>query len=1233
MQCVLLCLSLFCGLCPACRADDVRIAMEKLSQIINTDAGEWKFQHPAQPGGERPDLDDSAWTKVRPEHQWEGENTEAWYRKTIVIPQQVGGVDVAGQRLILRCAVDDDGELFVNGQSRGRFHWDQGETVLTEHARPGEAIVVAVRAINGPVHGRLMWATLTYDLFGEVRQEAEVHRRRLAFCSRLLDSPQVGDRRSQYEEVLNRAALEIDFSSAALSDRQRFRASLERSLEALRPFSPLARHYSLYLVGHAHIDMNWLWLWPETKEVCRLTWDQALKFMDEYPQFRFTQSQPGAYIAIEEEQPELFSRIQAAAREGQWEPAGAGWVEGDTNMASGEILARHCLLTDAYYREKLGRRSKVAWLPDNFGHAWTVPSILSDAGYRYFYFCRAGKGTPLFWWEGPDGARLLAYQEGWYNSKITDELATLPLGIEARAGLPAAMVVYGVGDHGGGPTRQDIETARTLQEDPLFPNVHFSTAGEFFAMAAEQAGESLPRIQDELNFTFEGCYTTHSDIKRWNRTCENLLPTAETLALVGTQYGVPYPAESFRQAWRNACFNQFHDILPGTAIHGSYDYSRELFEQAKAVADRAIEQSLDALAGRVNTEGEGAAVLVWNPVAWERTDYCRAQVTAETAWEGAEVRDAEGKAQIAEIVAVEEQEGRYLVSVGFVATLPAMGYEVFHLRPAPASEGDAVAGPEAVTLTGDCVAHIDSATGLFSAAVSGREPFATDCGLDLLQESGTEMSAWTIGRILSDTTLQRPEAVELVSNGPVSRTASVTYKFQSSTLEQLITTYAGLPRVDISLRADWQELGSRELGAPFVKAAFTLPVDTPQATFEIPFGAITRPANGHEVPGQRWIDVSQTRRTPVGSDRDSAPIDLTAEFNEDVIAAPQAPLDGDFDGGGRAYSSEILTEVRGETAEVDGVPFRFPPVTEGRNNSVRCLGQTIQFVPRRTGGLAVFGASSNGTHGGTARLIYETGPPQSMPLSLTDWCLQPDAAEIEALSLDYRFVEGRRGEPATRIWMRRLAADATRPLSGIVLPNAPNLHIMGLSFSAAYVSRPLWGVSLVNDCKYGFDVRRKDDGRRTRMRMSLLRASYDPDPMPDRGEHEVGYSLYPHQEGWRELGTPRRALEFNRRPICRPVETHGGPLPPRHSFLSVEPPEMVLSAFKPAETGSGYVLRVYNTSGAGGRATLRCALPFDEAVAVNILEEPRPEQSVNRQGDEVALDLAGRIHSTVKLAR
>lgn len=1189
--------------------------LANLRAIGVTDAGDWRFLHPAQPGGEAPDVDDSGWQVVRPEHQWEFPNTSAWYRKRIVIPQTVGGVSVAGSRLVLTCAVDDDMDLYINGRNVGRFHWDQGRAVLTENALPGQEIVVAIRAINQGGPGRLLWARLDYEALESFREPAGEWAARLQFCKRLLGTKRMADKRTDYLRALDDAAALIDFGAISRRDTEGFQASVDKCLAALKPFSELAKQYTIFLVGHAHIDMNWLWLWPETKTVCRLTWDQALKFMDEYPEFRFTQSQPGAYIAIEEECPELFARIQEAVARGQWEPAGASWVEGDTNMASGEALARQCLLTHDYYTSRFGQQSKLAWLPDNFGHAWTVPSIFSDAGYEHFYFCRAGKGLPTFWWEGPDGGRLLAYNHRWYNEEFRRDRGVVPLEIEDRVGIPACMIVYGVGDHGGGPTRQDIEAAKALQNDPLFPNIQFATTEDYFAAALEHSKGDLPVVKDELNFTFEGCYTTHSNVKRWNRDSENILPVAEALSAIAANWGPEYPQEGLTQAWRNTCFNQFHDILPGSAIHGSYEYSGELYQQTRAVADSAIDQSLDALCAQIDTRGEGQAVVVWNPVAWDRKDRVEVVLRTPEPWPGAIVTDSEGKALPAQVMKSEADGDDFATTVEFIADLPALGYAVFHSVPLPvqSSPRDNQASRVIESLN----------QGGFSLKWLGDDepPISARFLLEMLHEDPHGMSAWNIGPIASTEPVALDD-VSVASRGDVATHFRTRYSYGKSSFDVLISEYRELRRVEFDMLADWQEVGNNRDGGPFLKAAFETSVDSPRATFEIPWGSIERAADGHEVPAQKWIDLAQARRIVPEGGREAKAIEVSGFFNEDVFAGADDTNDGDFDNGNRSYPAEILPT--GE-AHADGVPLLLPPVAKGARNSIRAEGQTLDWPAESAPALAVFGASSNGRHGGPATLLYEDGTSAPAVLEFSDWCFGPGSRETTAFRVDHRYVDGRPAEPAVHIWLQRIPLDPSKPLRGIILPNEANLHVFGLAFTESVAYETDWGFALLNDCKYGFDVKGNV------MRMSLLRASYDPDPTPDQGRHRIRFAIMPHLDDWREGEVPRRALEFNQPPIVRVVESHPGTLPSAYSFVRVEPAEMILSAFKRAEDGNGFIARVYNSAGVGGTARIICNLPFGRAEACNLLEQARETNSATVDGPVVSLDLEGRLHGTVRL--
>ncbi|MDI6827564.1 MAG: hypothetical protein QME62_03660, partial [Armatimonadota bacterium] len=379
------------------------------------------------------------------------------------------------------------------------------------------------------------------------------------------------------------------------------------------------KEYSVHLVGHAHIDMNWLWLWPETVEVCKNTFSTMLELMEEYPQFRFSQSQASAYLPIEEQFPDLFKKIRERVKSGQWEITGGTWTEGDLNMASGEAIVRQILYAKRYFLEKFGVEPKICWEPDTFGHAWTIPQILAKSGIKYYYFMRCGKNEPVFWWESPDGSRVLAFNRGSYNGPINESIKDAVIDLAKRYDVKDAMFVYGVGDHGGGPTREDIEKALELGKRKDFPNVKFDTAVGFFDTILAQK-KDFPVIRDELNFVFRGCYTSHSDIKKMNRTLENLLPTAELFSAMASPFGFKYPDTDFVIAWRNTCFNQFHDILDGTAIHGSYEYSKQLFDEAHAIGDKALKGALKTLSAEVNTLGAGIPLIVFNPLSWQRTD-------------------------------------------------------------------------------------------------------------------------------------------------------------------------------------------------------------------------------------------------------------------------------------------------------------------------------------------------------------------------------------------------------------------------------------------------------------------------------------------------------------------------------------------------------------------------------------------------------------------------------------
>lgn len=400
-------------------------------------------------------------------------------------------------------------------------------------------------------------------------------------------------------------------------------AAVQEAEADMAAIGKAAKEYTIHCVGHGHIDMNWMWSWPETVSATHDTFASVLSLMEQYPDITYSQSQASVYALIEKYDPAMFAEIQKRVAEGRWEVAAAHWVEGDKNISSGESLARHLLYTRRYMAEKFGLSPEDApldWEPDTFGHANTVPTVLAQGGVKFYYACRLGGGFDhpvvgafprprLFWWQGPDGSRVLVNKEStWYNSyvNIGENIGIPAIGFYKETGLKDWLNIYGIGNHGGGPTRKEIDYFHETQEWPIYPNVVFSTAKGWFQTVEKSLPDTLPVIDHELNFEFTGCYTSQSLIKQANRFGENYLVEAETLAAITMRLdGTPYPADRLREGWINVLFNQFHDILPGSGVRQTREHATGLFQEVGAITG-----SIKRTAGkRITAQIDTAALL------------------------------------------------------------------------------------------------------------------------------------------------------------------------------------------------------------------------------------------------------------------------------------------------------------------------------------------------------------------------------------------------------------------------------------------------------------------------------------------------------------------------------------------------------------------------------------------------------------------------------------------------
>ena len=380
-----------------------------------------------------------------------------------------------------------------------------------------------------------------------------------------------------------------------------------QAVEALLlPLSSAAKRYRMICAGHAHIDMNWMWRWDETVSITLDTFRTVLDLMNDYPSFTFSQSQASVYRIVEEYAPQMLEEIRQRVKEGRWEVTASTWVETDKNMPNGESLARHILYTRRYLQQLLGLASEsfnFDFEPDTFGHNRNVPEILASGGVRYYYHCRGGQDDELYRWKAPSGREILVYREPlWYLGYIDPGMALYAPSFCEKYGLTTMLKVYGVGDHGGGPTRRDLERIIDMNTWPVFPRIQFGTFREYFAEVEPAAGR-LPEVQGELNFVFTGCYSSQSRIKKANRLGEAALNQAETYAaLAAVHAGHRYPVDAFAAAWKQLLFNQFHDIIPGSGVIDTREYALGHFQEALATASSQSRLALRALA-----QAEGAA--------------------------------------------------------------------------------------------------------------------------------------------------------------------------------------------------------------------------------------------------------------------------------------------------------------------------------------------------------------------------------------------------------------------------------------------------------------------------------------------------------------------------------------------------------------------------------------------------------------------------------------------------
>ncbi|MFN5513550.1 MAG: alpha-mannosidase, partial [Cyanobacteriota bacterium] len=773
---------------------------------------------------------------------WEKGRRPAEFIQKITVLETVNGYPTGG--LSLRLALTwwaEAAEIYVNGEfmQGGDLFDSKTRILLTPNAQPGQIFSVTLKLIS-PGHdiGGLMESRLIFEKPepelepGFIADEFTVLGQYLArFAPEKLGRLSAGLEALPWERVGN--ALEFDRALAALR-------------ECLKPLGQDLKRRSFHLLAHAHLDLAWLWPLAETWEAAERTFRSVLSLQQEFPDLVFGHTSPALYEWMERNRPELFEEIKTAVQNRRWELLGGMWVEPDVNLPGAESLVRQLLYGQRYFLSRFGQLAQVAWLPDSFGFCQQLPQLFKQAGIEVFFTGKLhwNDTNPfphgIFNWRAPDGTDCLTLMSPPNVAGVMDTqprpMADYGLFWEEQTGLTAMLWLPGVGDHGGGPSRDMWEVKRRWQNSDFFPEIKTSRAEDYVHELKEQQREQLTNLplwtEDLYLELHRGCYTTHAEQKKCNRRSEYLLYEAELWSSFAAWFtGAVYPQGELESAWKKVLLNQFHDILPGTSIPDVFEEANADWSQILKTGEALVNQALETLSSRIQFPApphpQAQPLVVFNSLNQTRSEVFAIPYPAE-------IFDLGGKALTTQFT----PEGETLFPVDNVPVLGYQSYWVlanpdgenltFGNDPHPKSlsqggrgtltpllpERDKGLGDEGDRLildNGILKVTLDTATGEIASLYDYRHQREVLGGngnqLQFFQDQGQYWDAWNIDPDYQSHPLESAEltAIKVLENGPLRWRLRVEKSFRNSRFQQDYVLEAQSPALKIINQVNWQE--------------------------------------------------------------------------------------------------------------------------------------------------------------------------------------------------------------------------------------------------------------------------------------------------------------------------------------------------------------------------------------------------------------------------------------------
>lgn len=605
-------------------------------------------------------------------------------------------------------------------------------------------------------------------------------------------------------------------------------------------------------IGHTHIDVAWMWRINQTRAKAVRSFATELQLMNEYPEHKFSSSQPQLYQFVKEDCPEIYEQIKNRVIEGRWEPEGAMWLECDCNLSSGESLIRQILHGKRFMMQEFGIDSKVLWLPDVFGYSAALPQILKKSNVDTFvtskiYWSETNRFPyDTFIWKGIDGTEIFSQfitcsnssvglgDKDNFDSSYSSKMTPLSLAkgwdvYQQKSINNEILVSFGYGDGGGGVTREMLENNRRMQYGiPGTPKSRITTITDAIARIKKNVdGKHIPKWFGELYLELHrGTYTSMAQNKRYNRLSEFLLQQTETVLLMNQQLtGASYNKNEMYDSWTTVLLNQFHDIIPGSSIKEVYEDSEKEYKELIFKNTHHFDKAVDELADNCSESG----IFIYNPIGITRSG----------------IVEFEGKQYYVEDVPA---YGWKVISEADVDTAKALEATSSHL------ENDFFSID--INEKGNITRIYDK--------VNARDVLTNGlCGnvLQAFDDHPRTYDNWEISDYYKEKMWEIDDviSVESMKESSLSASIKIRKRFLNSEIVQIITIYRDMARIDFDTDIDWKEHHI------LLKTAFPVDVISDKATYEIQYGAVERPTHENtswdaakfEVCAHKWADYAE----------------------------------------------------------------------------------------------------------------------------------------------------------------------------------------------------------------------------------------------------------------------------------------------------------------------------------------------------------------------------------------